>query len=123
QPFQADSRLAGAACVSLERLTYIGFQSGTGSPGSSRRQSLTVRSSLAEMRVLPSGVNASAQTTSLCPSSLAWTAPVAMFHYRTVASWLPVARDFPSGEKATDSTRPQWPLSEAYSSPSAALHR
>jgi hypothetical protein len=70
-----------------------------------------VLSALPEARRLPSGLNASLDTSSVCPWSgerRVW--PVSTSHSLTVRSALPDAIVLPSGLKATADIRAVWPL-------------
>jgi hypothetical protein len=92
--------------------------------------SLSVLSSLAESRRVPSGENATERTPTVCPSKLriSWPLAVSQSLILSLVSSnmtfaLPETRHVPSGEKATDSTpsecpskvRMSWPLTASQS--------
>jgi hypothetical protein len=57
------------------------------------------------------GEKATDLTTPLCPLSVCYSAPVAVFQSRTVESYDADANSLELGEKATDMTTPLCPLS------------
>nr|VFK18689.1 MAG: hypothetical protein BECKLFY1418C_GA0070996_10471 [Candidatus Kentron sp. LFY] len=63
-----------------------------------------------EARRLPSGLNATDQTESVCPSKTRISAPLDTSQTRTVLSTPPEARRLPSGLNSTDQTEPVCPL-------------
>src|SRR6185312_14755436 len=82
--------------------------SGDAKAGHSR----TVLSQLPDAIRVPSGLNATLDTTPVCPvsgSPRGW--PVSAFHSWTVPSALPLASRCPSGLYATLDTRSVWPVS------------
>ena len=68
-------------------------------------QTRAVLSSLPVSTDLPSGLNATEKTRSMCVSGGPTGLPVATFQSRAVLSWLPVSTVFPSGLNATAQIR------------------
>ena len=76
----------------------------------SRHTSSPVRSELAEASRLPSGLNATLQTSSVCPLRVRNSCPVAASQIFTVWSKLPEASRLLSGLNATLLMSLVWPL-------------
>ncbi len=85
-------------------------------------QRRTVRSSLTDARVLPSGAKATRGTLP-CPTSVAESFPVATSQSLIVLSQLPEASVLPSGEKTTELTPCLCPSSVRSSVPVEASRR
>src|SRR5262249_60974269 len=84
--------------------------------------SLTVLSTPAEARVVPSGLQETDNTPSVCPLRTAFSWPVCGSHSLTVLSMLAEASVLPSGLYATARTQPVCPLRVARSRPVATSH-
>jgi hypothetical protein len=87
------------------------------------RHSRTDPSALPVARSWPSGENASVQTQSVCPLSVASSWSTSGFHSRTMPSMPPEARVFPSGEKATTWQGPICPTNRRSRRPLARSQR